>query len=130
MGDQRRLGYAAALMTNYFYVRGDYDRALASGQRARAIATAVGELALQVRERTSTSARCTTPWATIGRPSTSCRWNVAALTGELLQEHLGLPGLASVLSRTWLVRCLVELGTFAEGRVLGDEGDPDGRDGR
>ena len=49
------------------------------------------------------------------------RWNVAALTGELLQERLGLAGLASVLSRSWLVLCLAELGAFAEGSALGDE---------
>src|SRR5262249_11700933 len=49
------------------------------------------------------------------------RWNMTALTGELLWEPLSLPGSASVLSRTWVVRCLVELGAFAEGRALGDE---------
>jgi len=49
------------------------------------------------------------------------RRNVAALTGALRREHLGLPGLAAVLSRTWLARCLAEVGVFAEGRVLGDE---------
>jgi len=120
LGDQRRLGWAAALMTNYFYVRGDYDRALASGQRARAIATAVGELALQVE----THFHLGQVYHSLGdyrQAIDVLRWNVAALTGELLQEHLGLPGLASVLSRTLLVRCLVELGAFAEGRVLGDE---------
>jgi predicted ATPase len=49
LGDQRRLGRGAALMTNYFLMRRDYAGALASGQRARAIATALGEFALQVR---------------------------------------------------------------------------------
>ena len=70
---------------------------------------------------TSASAMCTSPWADYRQAIDGLRWNVAALTGELLRERLGLPGLASVLSRNWLVRCLVELGAFAEGRVLGDE---------
>jgi class 3 adenylate cyclase/tetratricopeptide (TPR) repeat protein len=35
LGDQRRLGWAAALMINHFHMRGDYDGALVSSQRAR-----------------------------------------------------------------------------------------------
>src|SRR4029453_1710944 len=46
LGDQRRLGWVAALLTNYFYMRRDYAPALEAGQRARAIATALGDLAL------------------------------------------------------------------------------------
>jgi class 3 adenylate cyclase/tetratricopeptide (TPR) repeat protein len=120
LGDQRRLGWAAALMINFFHMRGDYEHGLASGQRARAIATALGDLALQVE----THFHLGHVYHALGdyrQASDVLRWNVAALTGELLQERLSLPGLASVLSRNWLVRCLVELGAFAEGRVLGDE---------
>jgi class 3 adenylate cyclase/tetratricopeptide (TPR) repeat protein len=120
LGDQRRLGRAATQMINYFWVRGDYDRALASGQRARAIAAALGELALQVQTHFSLGQ----VYHSLGdyrQAIDVLRWNVAAFTGELLQERLGLTGLASVLSRSWLVRCLVELGVFAEGRALGDE---------
>jgi tetratricopeptide (TPR) repeat protein len=120
LGDQRRLGWAAALMINMFHMRADYDRALASGQRARTIAATSGELALQVQ----THFHLGHVYHALGSYRQAIgvlRWNVAALTGERLQERLGLPGLASVLSRNWLVRCLVELGAFAEGRVLGDE---------
>jgi len=120
LGDQRRLGQATVHMINYFYIRGDYDRALASSQRARAIAAALGELALQVQMHFALGQ----VYHSLGdyrQAIDVLRWNVAALTGELLREHLGLPGLASVLSRSWLVRCLVELGAFAEGRILGDE---------
>jgi tetratricopeptide (TPR) repeat protein len=120
LGDQRRLGWAAAFMTNYFHMRGAPDRALAAGQRARAIATALGELALRVE----THFHLGHVYHALGdyrQAIDVLRWNVAALTGALLQERLGLPGLASVLSRTWLVRCLTELGAFAEGATLGDE---------
>jgi tetratricopeptide (TPR) repeat protein len=120
LGDQHRLGQATVRMINYFYVRGDYDRALASGQRARAIATALGELALQVQ----THFYLGQVYYTLGDYQQAIdllQWNVAALTGELLQERLGLPGLASVVSQHWLVRCLAELGAFTEGRILGDE---------
>ena len=49
------------------------------------------------------------------------RWNVAALTGELLQECLSLPGWPPCSPAFYLVLCLAELGAFAEGRTLGDE---------
>jgi tetratricopeptide (TPR) repeat protein len=49
------------------------------------------------------------------------RKNVEALQGELRHERFGLPGLASVLSRAWLVRSLAELGAFAEGMTYGAE---------
>ena len=38
------------------------------------------------------------------------------------QERFGLPGLASVLTRVHLARCLAECGAFAEGRPLAEEG--------
>jgi predicted ATPase len=120
LGDQCRLGWAAALLINSFHMRGDYNSALMSGQRARTIAAALGESALQVE----THFHLGHVYHALGdyrQAIDVLRWNVAVLTGELLQERLSLPGLASVLSRNWLVRCLVELGAFAEGRVLGDE---------
>ena len=41
--------------------------------------------------------------------------NVACLHGELLRECFGLPGLASVISRSFLTLSLAECGAFAEG---------------
>jgi tetratricopeptide (TPR) repeat protein len=120
LGDQRRLGWAATYMINYFWVRGDYDRALASGQRARAIAAALGELALQVQ----THFHLGQVYHSLGdyrQAIDVLQWNVAALTGELRYERFGGTNLPSVQSRCWLVWCLAELGAFAEGRALGDE---------
>ncbi len=120
LGDQRRLGWGAALMTNYFLMRRDYEHALASGQRASAIATALGELALQVRSQ-FTLGQVYHFLGDYRQAIDLLRWIVAALTGELLQECLSLNGQASVLSRHCLVLCLAELGAFAEGHTLGDE---------
>jgi class 3 adenylate cyclase/tetratricopeptide (TPR) repeat protein len=47
--------------------------------------------------------------------------NMGALEGDLLYEHFDLPGLASVLSRAWLVWCLAEQGMFAEGTTHGED---------
>jgi len=117
--DQRRLGWAAVHMINDFWVRGDYDRALASGQRARTIAVTLGELALQAR----THFYLGQVYHSLGNYRQAIdvlQWNVAALTGELRYERFqGL--LLSVLSRSWLVRCLTELGAFAESLALGEE---------
>jgi len=49
------------------------------------------------------------------------RENVRALEGDLVRERFGLPGLAYVLSRGWLVWPLAEVGEFGEGIVHGAE---------
>jgi tetratricopeptide (TPR) repeat protein len=48
--------------------------------------------------------------------------NVAGLHGELLRECFGLPGLASVISRSFLTLSLAECGAFAEGRAPAEAG--------
>ena len=49
------------------------------------------------------------------------RRNVASLEGDLQRERFDMPGLASVLSRAWLVWCLAEQGRFSEGLTYGEE---------
>jgi tetratricopeptide (TPR) repeat protein len=49
------------------------------------------------------------------------RRNVASLKGDLLHERFGMTGLPAVMSRTWLVSCLADLGEFDEGTARGDE---------
>jgi tetratricopeptide (TPR) repeat protein len=49
------------------------------------------------------------------------RHTVAALDGVQRHERLGQSFLPVVISRAYLVACHAELGTFAEGRALGDE---------
>ena len=48
--------------------------------------------------------------------------NVTCIHNELVQEHFGLPGLASVFSRSHLVWSLAECGAFAEGEKPAEEG--------
>src|SRR5262249_14078093 len=120
MGDQRRLGWASTQMIRSFWMRGDYERALASGQRARTIATALGDLALQVQAHFSLGQ----VYYSLGNYRQAIdllQRNVAALTGELRDEQFGGTDLPYVNARSWLVRCLTELGAFTEGMALGDE---------
>lgn len=47
LGDQHRLAQVSSYMADYFRVMGDYDRALAAGQRALALVVALGDVPLQ-----------------------------------------------------------------------------------
>jgi tetratricopeptide (TPR) repeat protein len=47
--------------------------------------------------------------------------SVEALRGDLEYERFGLPALPSVISRTWLIQCLIERGDFALATVRGEE---------
>ena len=120
LGDQRRLGWVYAYMIRLFCPTADYDRALASGKRALAIATVLGEVGLQV----TTQCLLGQAYYFLGayaRAIDCLRRNVVSLEGQLLREHFGLPVPASLYSRTWLVASLAELGAFAEGSVHGEE---------
>ena len=50
------------------------------------------------------------------------RADVASLDGARRRERFGQVFLPAVLSRAWLAWCHAELGTFAEGSALGEEG--------
>jgi tetratricopeptide (TPR) repeat protein len=120
LGDQRRLGWVFSYMTRHFCPTADYDRAIASGERALAIAAAVGDFGLQVATHAHLGQACYF-LGDYRRAIDVLRRNVASLEGELLRERFGLPSPASVYSRTWLVASLAELGAFAEGIARSDE---------
>jgi tetratricopeptide (TPR) repeat protein len=120
LGDQRRLGWVFSYMSRHFCPTADYDRAIASGERALAIAAAVGDFTLQV----GTHCLLGQAYYFAGdycRARDILRRNVASLEGELVYEHFGLPVPASIYSRTWLIVSLAELGAFAEGIVRDEE---------
>jgi tetratricopeptide (TPR) repeat protein len=121
LGDQPRLGWVSAFLLAHFVFAGDPDRALASGQRALAIATALGDIGLTAVAQIYLGHA----YHDLGeyRRAVECfQKNVAALHGELLHEHFGLPGLVSVFSRSFLVRSLAECGAFTEGKAPAEEG--------
>jgi predicted ATPase len=112
-GDQRRLGRVFSYMTRRFLHTADYDHAIASGERALASAAALGDFGLQI----ATNFFLGQAYYFLGDYHQAVDYlgrNVASLKGELLTERFGLHGLASVLSRTWLVASVVELGLFSE----------------
>jgi tetratricopeptide (TPR) repeat protein len=118
--DQRRLGQTFAYLAEYFRMTGDSAHAVASGECALDLATALGDFPLQVMATFFLG----TAYSALGeyrRAEDYFRRNVALLTGELRRERFGMTGLPAVISRTWLVSCLADLGEFDEGIARGDE---------
>ena len=118
--DERRLGQACAYLAEYYRMMGDSVRAVEFGERALDLATALGNFALEVMATFFVGTAC----HGLGdyRRAVDCfRRNVASLTGELIRERFGMTGLPSVMSRTWLVSCLADLGAFDEGTARGVE---------
>jgi tetratricopeptide (TPR) repeat protein len=108
-------------MVQYFLAAGQYDRAIASSQRGLALAAASGDhhtpiaahfhlglvYFLQGDYRQAMDAN---------------RRALALLEGERRDERIGQPVLPAVRGRTFLSLCLAEVGAFAEGMAVGEEG--------
>jgi tetratricopeptide (TPR) repeat protein len=121
LDDPRRLEQVSLLLSIHFHWRGAYDHTIAAAQRALALATARGDVAL-----------CGAANRYLGqvyyaqgdyRRAIDCfRQTMAAFEGAQRRERFGRVFLPAVTSRTWLAVCHGELGTFAEGQALGAEG--------
>src|SRR5262249_49759879 len=118
--DPRRLGQVSIFLSRHFYFMGAYDQSMASGQRALVLATADGDVGLQALA----NQRLGLAYGAQGdyRQAIDCfGQTVAALEGPRSREHFGQVLLPAVHSRARLAECHAELGTFAEGRTLGEE---------
>jgi Tetratricopeptide repeat len=100
---------------------GARDQVIAAAQRALALATASGEVVLQAQAGRYLGQA----YQGLGdyRRAIDCfGQTVAALEGARRHRRLGFVFPPAVLSRAYLAWCHAELGMFAEGRALGDEG--------
>jgi class 3 adenylate cyclase/tetratricopeptide (TPR) repeat protein len=121
LDDPRRLGQVSVHLAPHFRYMGVYDQAIATAQRALALATASGEAVLQALANQSLGFAYHAQgdyWRAIA----CLRQAMVSLDGARRRERFGRSTLPAVNSRTWLVMCHAELGTFAEGRALGEEG--------
>ncbi len=121
LDDPRRLGQVSIFLSLYFCNRGAYDQAIASAQRALALATDVGDVILHALANRALG----TAYQAQGdyRRAIDCfGQTVAALEGARRHERFGQVTLPAVNSRFLLAWCHAELGTFPEGRALGEEG--------
>ncbi len=113
LGDQRRLGWASAYLSQYHWWMGDPAQADRLGQRALAIGSQLKDFALEVVANFFLGQGYFNQ-GDYGRAVDHCRRNVDVIKGERAHERLGLTGLPSVLSRTWLAWSLAEQGEFPE----------------
>jgi class 3 adenylate cyclase/tetratricopeptide (TPR) repeat protein len=111
--DQRRVGQAAAYMTQCFWWTGQPERAVESGRRALAIAQALDDRAL---EGLATQ-RIGQAYASLGeyrRAVEAFGRHLARIEADSAPPPSSLAGLRAAADRAWMAWCLAPLGEFAE----------------
>ena len=122
LDDPRRLGQISGFLSVQFRNRGAYDEAIAAAQRALALGTSRwGRRAPGAGQPVPRRRPLGPGPLSAGRSSASGRpWRPS--TGARRYERFGQANLPAVQSRAFLAACHAEMGTFAEGRALGEEG--------
>jgi class 3 adenylate cyclase/tetratricopeptide (TPR) repeat protein len=121
LDDPHRLGQVSDFLSRHFHNLGVYDQAITAAQRALTLAMAGAEVVLQAlaNERLGHAYHAKGDY----RRAIDCfGQTVASLGGAWRHERFGRANLPAVTSRAWLACCHAELGTFVEGRTLGEEG--------
>ncbi|HEY5870655.1 MAG TPA: adenylate/guanylate cyclase domain-containing protein, partial [Candidatus Tectomicrobia bacterium] len=121
LDDPRRLGQVVVFLTLQFRNSGQYEQAIAAGQRALALATASGDMVLHALAHQYLG----TTYQDQGdyhRAIDCLGQTVASFEGTLRHERGGQLILPAVFARAHLACCHAELGLFAQGRVFGEEG--------
>jgi tetratricopeptide (TPR) repeat protein len=121
LDDPRRLGQVSGFLSIQFWQRGAYDQAIAAAQRALALATVSGDAVLHAMANQYLGFSYETQ-GDYRRAIAHLRQTVASLDGARRYERFDFVSLPAVVSRTFLAWCHAELGAFAEGRALGNEG--------
>jgi tetratricopeptide (TPR) repeat protein len=119
--DPRRLAQVSLFLSVHCRYMGTYDQCITAAQRALALATTSGDVVLHALA----NQRLGIAFLAQGdyRRAIDCfRQTLASLDGARRHERFGQPVLPAVNSRAWLAQCHAELGRFAAGRALGDEG--------
>jgi transcriptional regulator with AAA-type ATPase domain/tetratricopeptide (TPR) repeat protein len=113
LDDPRRLARVLVYRSTFMFRDGDLRDAVALATTALEIAEAVGDVDLEVSAAVHVGAPC--HLAGEHRRAAAILERAVVLSGgERLHQRMGLAHVASVLSRSWLVRCLAELGDFDE----------------
>jgi class 3 adenylate cyclase/tetratricopeptide (TPR) repeat protein len=120
LDDPRRLAQVSRFLTDHFRLIGAYDQAIAAAQRTLALATVDGEIV-----RHAVHWYLGEVYAAQGdyhRALDYLGQAAAFFNGARRHERFGHVILPAVHSRFRLAWCHAEMGTFAEGRALGEEG--------
>jgi len=121
LDDPRRLAQVLHFLADRFRFMGAYDQASAAAQRALALATASGDVVLHALASRDLGLASQAQGA-YQQAIDSLGQTVASFEGARRRERFGQVFLPAVLARADLAWCHAELGTFAEGRTLGEEG--------
>jgi class 3 adenylate cyclase/tetratricopeptide (TPR) repeat protein len=121
LNDARRLRQIVGFLSAHFRNRGAYDQSIAAAQRALTLATVDQDVVLQALANQNLGA---TYWAQGDylRAIDCLGKTTMSLSGAQRQARFGQAILPSVQSRAFLAACYAELGRFAEGNALGEEG--------
>jgi tetratricopeptide (TPR) repeat protein len=120
LGDQRRLGRICRRTASLLRQMQDYGPALAYCQRTHTIATALGDVDLQL----VINLEMGESYFDLGdyHRSMACLQQIlTAFQGERLYQSFGGPALPSVQARAYMIWCISELGEFANGLTYGAE---------
>jgi class 3 adenylate cyclase/tetratricopeptide (TPR) repeat protein len=121
LDDPHRLGQVLRSLSNHFYLRGAHDQAIAAGQRALTLGTSSGDVVLQALANLGLGYAYHAQGAYC-RGIDCLGQTVAALDGARRYERFGQVILPAVNARVWFAWCCAELGAFAEGSALPEEG--------
>ena len=121
LDDPRRLGQVSLHLAVHFGLMGAHDQAMAAAQRALALARTSGDVVQQALANVRLG-RAYVGQDDYRRAVDYLTQAVAFFDGARGRERFGFPNLPAVNSRCWLAWCHAELGTFAEGKTLGEAG--------
>src|SRR4029434_6347643 len=121
LDDPRRLARVSHSLSFHCYQRGAYDQAIAAAQRARALATAGGDIVQQAMANRNLGIAYQAQ-GDYRRAIDFQRQIMTSLGDVRHHEGFAQPTLPTVLARADLAWCHAELGMFAEGRPFGEEG--------
>ena len=121
LDDPRRLGQVSVFLSDHFYNMSAYDQSITTAHRVLALATAGADVVMQAQANHALG-RAYHAQGDYRRAIDCLGQTVAPFEGARRHERFGRFFLPAVTSRVWLAACHAELGTFAEGTALGEEG--------
>jgi tetratricopeptide (TPR) repeat protein len=121
LDNPRRLGQVLGFLSSYFNTRGVHDQAIAAAERMLALAMAGGAIVLQALANLYLG-NTYSYQGDYRRAIDYLRQAMTFFDGARRRERFGQVNPPAVLCRAHLAWCHAELGTFPEGRALGEEG--------
>jgi predicted ATPase/class 3 adenylate cyclase len=120
LGDERRLATTLSMLANQYWGAAEQDRAIDAGERALAIGSALGDVALQV----TANFHIGRAYHALGQyeiAASRLQRSIQASAGELLHGYLDLGLLPSVAARTWLAYCHINRGEVQQALAVAQE---------